>query len=115
MRIWLNSLVHVFQNAFIFRKWGIVRVDNVGQGSGKRWLGYGVGHGFGCYWLPSPIQHLIVRIWNHRACKKHGHVDMGFGACQMCCHPLLEDEDMMRRLREEVGARWREHDGGVEE
>lgn len=38
-------------------------------------LSYGHGHGFGL-WLPLPIKHLIVRAWNHVACRIVAHDDV---------------------------------------
>jgi len=63
-------------------------------------LGYGVHYGFGYPWMPDGLQRLIVRNLNWLDCRLRGHVDMGFGSCSACCHPLPEDPELMRALRE---------------
>ena len=40
-------------------------------------LVYGVGRKyFGAGWMPQPVQHAIVSVWNYVACKVYGHDDV---------------------------------------
>jgi hypothetical protein len=72
--------------------------------TGIGWRGphlcYGIGWGFGHDCLPQAVQDLVVRVWNHIACRVWGHVEFE-GVCGMCCHLF----DWRRRVDFEIRAR----------
>lgn len=66
---------------------------DVGLAFYKHHLVYGWKHGFGYGWLPMPIQHAIVSVWNWTTCRLLGHDWFGpwpdtpitKKTCSACC------------------------------